>query len=189
VTTNEVLPDGRTDTGSIRKARGAFFTPAELCDYIVDWAIQSPEDRVLEPSCGEAAFLLAAVRRLKRMGASPTPGSLNGIELHEASSRAATALIRNSGWPADVTTADFFTASPQRRYSAVIGNPPYVRYQDFARRRQSPREGSGTGRWRAAHRAGVILGGVHSSRRSVSCPWRPTWPRPSRGTAHGQLRR
>jgi adenine-specific DNA-methyltransferase len=156
VTTNEVLPDDRTDTGSIRKARGAFFTPGELCDYIVNWAIQSPEDRVLEPSCGEAAFLLAAVRRLKRMGASPTPGSLNGIELHEASSRAATALIRNSGWPANVTTADFFTVSPQRRYSAVIGNPPYVRYQDFA--------GGGRARARAAAlAAGVPLTGLASS--------------------------
>ena len=47
-----------------RKARGAFFTPGKLCRYVADWAIRAAGDNVLEPSCGEAAFLLAAGERL-----------------------------------------------------------------------------------------------------------------------------
>ncbi|MGH3965097.1 MAG: N-6 DNA methylase [Pseudonocardiaceae bacterium] len=49
-----------SDTVEARKARGAFYTPPELCRYMADWAIRSASDEVLEPSCGQAAFLLAA---------------------------------------------------------------------------------------------------------------------------------
>src|SRR5690349_21081750 len=54
-------PSAAIDTAALRKARGAFFTPEPLARYITDWAVRSTSDRVLEPSCGEAAFLLAAV--------------------------------------------------------------------------------------------------------------------------------
>jgi len=62
----------------LRKARGAFFTPPELCDYIVEWAVRSPGDEVLEPSCGEAAFLLSAGARLKALAEryDTTPGAV-----------------------------------------------------------------------------------------------------------------
>ena len=42
---------------------------------MTDWAVRSVEDRILEPSCGEAAFLLAAVDRLAALEAT-------GIRLH-----------------------------------------------------------------------------------------------------------
>lgn len=70
------------DTEILRKARGAFFTPDPLCDYIAEWAVRTSQDSVMEPSCGEAAFLLAASRRLDHLGASETVGQLNGVELH-----------------------------------------------------------------------------------------------------------
>lgn len=39
---------------------------------------------MLEPSCGEAAFLVSAAKRLGDLGAVPTRGLLNGVELHDA---------------------------------------------------------------------------------------------------------
>ena len=30
------------DTPALRKTRGAFFTPAELCDFVAAWAIREP---------------------------------------------------------------------------------------------------------------------------------------------------
>ncbi|QKV78064.1 N-6 DNA methylase [Amycolatopsis sp. Hca4] len=57
------------DSRALRKALGAFFTPSAFCDYVVDWAVHSPDDRVLEPACGEAAFLLSAGRRLAKLAA------------------------------------------------------------------------------------------------------------------------
>jgi adenine-specific DNA-methyltransferase len=152
-----------SDTAQARKARGAFFTPPELCSYVADWAIRSASDEVLEPSCGQAAFLLAAGERLDALTAlagetrSGLPGiELHGVELHRDSARQAEALVRSAGYQARVLTGDFFLVPPTGRYDAVIGNPPYVRYQDFAgEARSRSRE--------AALRAGVLLTRLASS--------------------------
>ena len=48
-----------------RKARGAFFTPPDISRFMTAWAVRSAEDKVLEPSCGEASFLLPAAQRLR----------------------------------------------------------------------------------------------------------------------------
>jgi adenine-specific DNA-methyltransferase len=153
VTATAVRPG---DPDEARKARGAFFTPPELCDYIAAWAIRSPDDHVLEPSCGEAAFLLAAGQRLDALGADPDAAHLHGVELHAFSATAAMDLTAAAGWPARVTVGDFFSVPADRRFDAVIGNPPYVRYQDFT--------GDSRSRARtAALAAGVTLTGLASS--------------------------
>ena len=148
------------DTGALRKARGAFFTPEPLARYITDWAIRSHDDKVLEPSCGEAAFLLAAVDRLAALHEPDLLGQglggLDGVELHAASADAARNLLRQAGVEPNIITGDFFTVDPTGTYDAVVGNPPYVRYQDFG--------GESRARSRmAALRAGVSLTGLASS--------------------------
>lgn len=125
------------DTDAQRKARGAFFTPPEVAAYVARWAVRSSADRVLEPSCGEAAFLLAAHERVQTLPAAG-PVRLDGVELHGASARAARAVLRAAGASAHVRVSDFFAVEPDPSYDAVIGNPPYVRYQDFAARSTSP---------------------------------------------------
>ncbi len=153
------LPGPEATIAELRKARGAFFTPPSLCRYIVDWAIREPDDEVLEPSCGEAAFLLEAGQRLSALRAgSPEAdgGVLHGVELHEESAREALALLQSQGHDGSVTVADFFCVDPIARYDAVVGNPPYVRYQDFVgESRARSRE--------AALRAGVPLTRLASS--------------------------
>ncbi len=113
----------------------------------------------MEPSCGEAAFLLAAVNRLIALGGasqSAPPPHLDGVELHAASAEAASDLLRAAGVEARVAVGDFFTFGPTGSYDAVIGNPPYVRYQDFSgESRARSRE--------AALRAGVPMSNLASS--------------------------
>ncbi|MFG1607182.1 class I SAM-dependent DNA methyltransferase [Actinoplanes sp. NPDC049265] len=155
-----VSTSAAVDTDVLRKARGAFFTPEPLARYITDWAIRTPTDRVLEPSCGEAAFLLAAVKRMAALRAGqpghiPAP-ILDGVELHPESAQAAQSLLVRAGVDARVVCADFFTVAPRQEYDAVVGNPPYIRYQEFtgeARRRSRA----------AAFEAGVPLTGLASS--------------------------
>jgi len=121
------------DSPARRKARGAFFTPPELSRYVAEWAVRGQDDLVLEPSCGEASFLLAAGQRLTALrGSAPDHGQLAGVELHERSAEQALALLREADLPAAVTTGDFFHFPPRACYDAVIGNPPYVRYQNFS---------------------------------------------------------
>lgn len=148
------------DAATTRKARGAFFTPAPLCKYVADWAVRTADDTILEPSCGEAAFLLAAGERLEVLTrtADGAHGRIDGVEVHERSARQAEQLVRNAAHDVEVhvRVSDFFALSPTGTYDAVIGNPPYVRYQDFA--------GDARARSReAALRAGVPLTNMASS--------------------------
>jgi len=144
------------DTASLRKARGAFFTPADLSDFICRWAIRKPADRVLEPSCGEAAFLVSAALRLNELGAPRRNGQLAGVELHEASVASAQAFVAATGRTAQVQVGDFFEVPSERRFDAVVGNPPYVRYQGFSGEARAASR-------RAALRGGVGLTGLASS--------------------------
>ncbi|EWS99698.1 methyltransferase [Intrasporangium oryzae NRRL B-24470] len=147
------------DTAALRKARGAFFTPEEIARFISEWAVRSVSDKVLEPSCGEAAFLLAAAERLDRLTAETGQefsGHLDGVELHAASAVSAESHVRMAGYETTIQTGDFFTVEPTSTYDAVIGNPPYVRYQDFSgESRRLSRA--------AALRAGVSLTALASS--------------------------
>jgi adenine-specific DNA-methyltransferase len=144
--------DFQPDTAVLRKARGAFFTPTPIAEYVATWAVRSLEDTVLEPSCGEAAFLLAAAdRRAKLAAADGTPmntAKLFGVELHAVSAATARGLLAATGDAAEVVSGDFFEFSREGTFDAVVGNPPYVRYQDFA------------GATRAASRAAALRGGV-----------------------------
>lgn len=139
------------DTAALRKARGAFFTPEPIARYITDWAVRSTTDRVLEPSCGEASFLLAAVDRFAALAPARSRSkrsTLDGVELHPASAQAARDLLSAAGVDACITVGDFFEQDPTGSYDAVVGNPPYVRYQDFS------------GAARALSRAAALRAGV-----------------------------
>lgn len=134
------------DSPQLRKSRGAFFTPEPISQYIADWAIHAAEDRVLEPSAGEAAFLTKAVARLTSLGA--TRPNVAGVEIHDQSARMAMQAVEAAGGNCEMSVADFFTVDPEPLYDAVIGNPPYIRYQDF------------TGESRTRSRSSALKAGV-----------------------------
>ena len=148
----------REDLPADRKARGAFFTPSEIAEFLVHWAVRKPTDRVLEPSCGEAAFMLQAGHRLRQLGASTTlmPELLFGHDIHAASIAEAKSLLSLHGYEASIEEGDFFKRGSQPIFDAVVGNPPYVRYQNFS-------GDSRTLALEAALRQGVRLNGLSSS--------------------------
>lgn len=140
-----------------RKSRGAFFTPPPIARFIARWAIRSGADRVLEPSCGEAAFLLAAAGELSLLGSRLTDaGQLNGVEIYRPSAQAAEETLARLGVATDIAVGDFFLREPDQLFDAVVGNPPFIRYQEFA----------GAARSRSLEAAlaqGVRLSGLASS--------------------------
>lgn len=142
------------DTPALRKARGAFFTPDAIAEFIVEWAVRTGDDRILEPSAGDAAFLVPAVRALKRRG-TDVP-EVHGVEIHPASAAQGEHRIRDAGGTPHLTVADFFDHEAPGTFDAVVGNPPFIRYQDFS--------GDARAKARAAAlRAGVGISGLASS--------------------------
>lgn len=117
-----------------QKERGAFFTPSAIVDYINNWAIRGPGDRVLEPSFGDAAFLLPAAVRLQELGADKSSIATNlvGVELHQPSVVTSLAKLAEFDLTASLHEGSFFDRDLPRDFDAVIGNPPYIRYQTFS---------------------------------------------------------
>jgi adenine-specific DNA-methyltransferase len=149
-----------------RKERGAFFTPAPIAEFLASWAIKDKrEARVLDPTCGEAVFLLSAASRLRGLGAEGDLGDqLFGVDLHRKSLEAAAKLLADEQEAAaTLLETDFSLLETSAQLDprlplmdAVIGNPPFVRYQEHR----------GDARKRAAAAAlaqGVRLSGLASS--------------------------
>jgi adenine-specific DNA-methyltransferase len=154
------------DTPELRKARGAFFTPQPIAEYLADWAVEGdPNAIVLDPTCGEAIFLEAAGGRLKELGATADQlrARVLGVDLHETSVAESKRILQSQGLDGSFLVSDFFALStPDKldaklpQVDAIIGNPPFVRYQNHR----------GLDRKRAQKRAleqGVRVSGLASS--------------------------
>lgn len=153
------------DTPLARKARGAFFTSPAIAEFLTGWAIRTSEDRVLDPTCGEGVFLLAAGERLRSLGASPEAikAQLTGVDLDRPSLSASGDLLATEGFKAKLIASDFFDLVTPAQIGdqvgwqdAVVGNPPFIRYQQH---RGDVRKRSAA----AALAQGVRLSGLASS--------------------------
>lgn len=148
----------RSVAGERRKDLGQFFTPPELVAALTGWAIRLPTDTVLEPAAGEAVFVEAALRRLRALGAQDPGGNVVGVELDSTAFATMSKVLADHGEQPMLRRQDFFDLRCEEfpSFTAVIGNPPYVRYHRFAG------EAREKGR-RAAAAAGVALSGLASS--------------------------
>lgn len=121
------------------KLRGGYYTPARVADWLCAWAIQDATDTVLEPSCGDGAFLEAAMRRYQALGASSQQIALNlkGVEIIATEAKHARGRLKPALGKASegvVQNSDFFDwweGTNQPAYDVVVGNPPFIRYQSF----------------------------------------------------------
>ena len=138
-TPSGIAPRGRFADLDEDKLRGGYYTSGAVADWLCAWAIQSAGDAVLEPSCGNGAFLEAAARRLRFLGATPAKiaRQLRGIEIVANEAKVATDRLGSElGRPTEeiVRNSDFFAwwqESDQAAFDAVVGNPPFIRYQSF----------------------------------------------------------
>lgn len=150
-----------------RKSLGAYYSPADLVAAIVAWAVRSEREAVLDPSSGDGIFLVHAAERLRSLGAAPEAAAqqISGVDVNPDAVRDTTAAVRGclDGAPFAAREGSFFSVEPPdslfpaaRPVDAIVGNPPYIRYQHFAgeeRRRALAR----------AREAGVTLAQLASS--------------------------
>lgn len=139
---------------------GAIYTKPQIVETILDLAGYRPADRdlsrlrLLEPSCGDGAFiqvivrrLLASVRhhrkrvdwRLRALNTSITATDLSPRAI-DSTRRAIVTLLKDEGaslarahelaniW---VREADFLLEPFSDRFDFVVGNPPYVRLEEL----------------------------------------------------------
>lgn len=129
-------PAGRYLAADADKLRGGYYTPAPLAEWMCRWALRDAAASVLEPSCGDGAFLEAAATRLRALGAGVAQigRQLRGVEVMAAEADKARARLTELAPKGTVITAEFFdwwAATGETRFAAVVGNPPFIRYQSF----------------------------------------------------------
>jgi hypothetical protein len=121
---------------------GRVFTPLPWATWLIEiaGAFRAWLDgaSVLDPTCGDGAFLEAFVALARRDGIGVTGealGRLHGIEIVEADkprlfdrmrARYGVELANDS-----IVTADFITAEIPTRYDVIVGNPPWINFTDL----------------------------------------------------------
>lgn len=121
---------------SAQKLRGGYYTPYDLAHYLAAWVAESKPKAILEPSCGDGIFLDALSATLSS-SANVTAIELDPIEANAASDRAKSLPSLS----ANVKCADFlewYLSAGQESpgFDAVVGNPPFVRYQYLTKQDQ-----------------------------------------------------
>ena len=116
-------------TGARAKQFGAYYTDAHIAERMVRWAVRSSADTALDPSFGGGVFIEAAANRLESLGGSSD--QISGVELDARVHQQVSEALHSSH---TLIHADFFDIDAKRipKVNAVIGNPPYIRYQSFA---------------------------------------------------------
>ncbi len=115
-----------------KKLRGGYYTPDQATDFITNWAVQPETKTILEPSCGDGAFLKSIFKRVKTLNSKLNKFDIQAIELNENEALKIPPEIRDN---INLNIGDFFKyiyENPlQTKFDSIVGNPPFIRYQDF----------------------------------------------------------
>jgi adenine-specific DNA-methyltransferase len=114
---------------SLDKLRGGYYTPSGIAIFLSRWVLNQKPKTLLEPSCGDGAFIRAL------SGLHQHQLSLTAVERlsQEAKKSAATAATLKKV-RSEIINEDFLEWAEKQLdrgafYDAVTGNPPYIRYQ------------------------------------------------------------
>jgi adenine-specific DNA methylase len=109
---------------SADKVRGGYYTPVPVARFLARW-VRAAGPRIVEPSCGDGAIL-------RELAALTTQA--HGVELVAAEAAKARAF-------AAVDTANLFcwlAATGATGWDGVAGNPPYIRFGNWASGQREP---------------------------------------------------
>lgn len=116
-----------------RKKFGAFYTPDKAVDFMIRWAIRQPYDLVIDPSYGDGIFLKRSVDEVER-----PDEQIYGVEFDKLSFDKHEKSLKELGitkiYPGNFFDFDSFPSQGNedvREFEAVVGNPPFIRYQQF----------------------------------------------------------
>ncbi|MFB5345769.1 Eco57I restriction-modification methylase domain-containing protein [Enterococcus faecalis] len=115
-----------------QKLRGGYYTPVEIADFMASWITSSSKiKKILEPSAGDGVFIDSLKKASKDL-------DITAIEIiEEEADKILKKIDMNSN--IKVLKSDFYDFYEDFRssklkgkaneYDAVLGNPPYIRYQ------------------------------------------------------------
>ena len=127
-----------------KKVNGAFFTPAYIADFILTTIRPEINAKIIDPSCGSGAFLIAIAKYYKNtFGKSISDCICENIYgsdiLHyniERCKLLLSLLALSESENISVSQMNLFCCDSLKYnwnedFDAVVGNPPYVKFQDM----------------------------------------------------------
>lgn len=115
-----------------QKLRGGYYTPPHLAVFLAKWVKEINPTRILEPSCGDGIFFDALAKVKGFQKADIVGFELEPDEAAKAQTRAKAVGLK----AAKVHTEDFLQWAincmgddGSAKFDAIVGNPPFVRYQ------------------------------------------------------------
>jgi adenine-specific DNA-methyltransferase len=108
---------------SAQKLRGGFYTEPAIASFLARWVKVSKPKTILEPSCGDGAFLDAIEQARVTSIRQITACELDEEEADKAAAR--------TSLPVKVRKVDFLRwfllfAQNEEGFDAVVGNPPLL---------------------------------------------------------------
>lgn len=133
-----------------RKKFAQFFTPYPIARFMARWVMggSRPIKKLLDPAIGLGVFIRALAE--ENGGADLT---ITGYDVDPQILRQCAAALTNVAGKKSINLScqDYLFTDWHERYDAIIGNPPYFKFQDYATRVAALRE--------FQHRAGMHLSG------------------------------
>ncbi len=130
-----------------RQINGAYFTPDYVVENIVESIGPKENDANLDPSCGSGAFLIGLIEYYKRTYGKNTRNIIKqnifGADILDYNIRRTKLLLSILALLDGETlleqdfnlwTQDSLRNSWNRSFDNVLGNPPYVKFQDLSER-------------------------------------------------------
>lgn len=127
------------------KRRGVFYSPSDVADLLVDWAVRAPNERILEPSFGGCEFLLSIERRLVTLGSIRPWRQMFGCDVDANAFKQHLARLQpRTLRRGQFIKEDFLTLTPRDfsldNFDVLIGNPPYVSQHNMFKVQRVSRE-------------------------------------------------
>jgi adenine-specific DNA-methyltransferase len=127
-----------------RKFNGAFFTPDYIIDFIINEIQPKENDTNLDPSCGCGAFLVGLTEYYKRTFSKPIKkiikenifgSDILEYNIHRAKLILTIYALQNGEQLKDsdfnLYHQDSLRTSWKMSFDNIVGNPPYVKFQDL----------------------------------------------------------
>ncbi len=128
-----------------RKLNGAFFTPDFIIDFIINEVKPQKDDKNLDPSCGCGAFLISLTEYYKKTFSKSVKAivkeNIYGSDILAYNIHRTRLLLTIYGLQDNeiledtdfnLYNQDSLKANWEISFDIVVGNPPYVKFQDLS---------------------------------------------------------
>lgn len=119
-----------------QKLSGSYYTPYWLAEYIIHWVLNEGANSILEPSCGDGVFFDALPHKENNL-------SVTGLDINNMATAICINKLSKRPIQSIISTQDFLQwsinnliADSPKTFDAVVGNPPFIRYQYWEKEMQ-----------------------------------------------------